>query len=42
MHASLMRDYRGFIMSAAAVTWSTDAFDREAAWKEAMSRWAVS
>ncbi|HZU82931.1 MAG TPA: hypothetical protein VE987_08450 [Polyangiaceae bacterium] len=37
-HLRLMQDYRGCLESAAAVSWRTERFEPEEAWREAMSR----
>ena len=40
-HARLMRDYKGYLESSAAVSWLTDSFHPRTAWSEAMSRLGV-
>ncbi len=44
-HVRLMRDYKAYLESSAAVNWLSDAFEPRAAWAEGMSRlnaWGVS
>jgi hypothetical protein len=37
-HLRLMKDYRGFLESSSAVSWTEEAFEPKAAWREALSR----
>jgi hypothetical protein len=40
-HRRLMRDYRAYLESSAAVGWRTEAFEPKEAWREALSRLGV-
>lgn len=37
-HVRLMRDFKPHLESVSAASWVTDSFDREAAWREGLSR----